>query len=155
VEYDERLSVPWWWWPAAAGLVALLGAEIYAGLGWLAAVITYVALGGAVALALVRIGRHRVRVNDGALTTARRTLALSDVSQVRVLDGDARRVRMGPSADIQAVLVTRPWINTAVELTRRDGSGDAPYWLVSTRRPEALAAVVRQACGAPSQHGSI
>jgi hypothetical protein len=154
VEYDERLSVPWWWWPAAAGLVGLLGAEIYAGLGWLAAVITYAVLGGAMGIALVRIGRNRVRISEGGLTAAKRTLALSEVSDVRVLDAEARRVRMGPAADTMAVLVTRPWVGTAVELTRRDSAG-APYWLVSTRRPDELAAVVRQACGAPSQQGSI
>jgi hypothetical protein len=155
VDYDERLSVPWWWWPASAGLVVLLGAEIYAGLGWPVAAITYLVLAGGVTAALIRSGRHRVRISDGVLTAAGRSLALGDVSEVRELDSVARRTRMGPGADARAVLATRPWVSTAVEMTHRDPSGGVPYWLVSTRRPAELAAVVRHACGAPSQQGSI
>jgi hypothetical protein len=149
VDFDERLSVPWWWWPAAIGLVGLLGAEVYAGFGWLGAVITYVVLGGLVSLALLRMGRARVRVAGGRFEIGGRALALDEVAAVRALDAEARRVRMGPGADTRAILVTRPWISTAIELTRNNADDGVPYWLVSTRRPEDLASVVRQASGAP------
>jgi hypothetical protein len=153
VDYDERLAVPGWWWAAAGGLVVLLGAEVYAGFGWAGAVITYAVLGALVALALRRMSRVRLVVHDGQLAVGRHRLPLAEVTAVRALDNDARRTRMGPASDTRAVIVTRPWIDTAVELTR--AADDVPYWLVSTRRPDALVAVVRQACGAPSQHGSM
>ena len=33
----------------------------------------------------------------------------------------------------------RPWVSTTVELTLADPADPVPYWLVSTRRPGALA----------------
>jgi hypothetical protein len=158
VTYDERLTVPLWWWPVGVGVTMLLGAEAHAGFGWLAAVLVDGPLLVLVGSALYAVGRTRIRVDGAALRPGRVALALSRVDGVRILDVDARRHRMGTGADVRAVLVTRPWITTAVEveLTTDDGpDGDpAPYWLVSTRHPQELAAAVLHSAGTPSQHGS-
>jgi hypothetical protein len=48
-------------------------------------------------------------------------------------------------ADARAHLVLRPYIKTAVEITLDDPDDPVPYWLVSTRRPQQLAAALREA----------
>ena len=59
-----------------------------------------------------------------------------------VLDADQARRRAGVDADARAHLVLRPYVATAVEITLDDPADPVPYWLVSTRRPDALAAAV-------------
>jgi hypothetical protein len=41
--------------------------------------------------------------------------------------------------------VLRPYIKTAVEITLDDDDDPVPYWLISTRNPEPLAAALRDA----------
>ena len=47
--------------------------------------------------------------------------------------------RRGRGDDARAHLVLRPWVSTTVELALADPADPVPYWLVSTRRPGALA----------------
>ncbi len=58
------------------------------------------------------------------------------------LDAEQTRRRAGVEADARAHLVLRPYVSTAVEITLDDPADPVPYWLVSTRRPEALAAAL-------------
>jgi hypothetical protein len=55
------------------------------------------------------------------------------------LDADAARRVRGVDADPRAFLYLRGWVPTAVRLDLNDPSDPAPYWYVSTRRPEELA----------------
>jgi hypothetical protein len=48
----------------------------------------------------------------------------------------------GPEADARAYLLLRPYLKRTVRVTVRDDRDPAPYWLVSSRHPEALAAAV-------------
>ena len=60
---------------------------------------------------------------------------------VAELDKVTRRIdaHFGDYADARAHLVLRPWVSTTVELALADPADPVPYWLVSTRRPGALA----------------
>jgi hypothetical protein len=42
-------------------------------------------------------------------------------------------------------LVLRPYIKTAVEITLNDQDDPVPYWLVSSRHPQQLAAALQNA----------
>ena len=61
--YSERLSVPVTWWFLSAVSIAMLGAELWAGLGALAALATYAALalacGATLAHATLTSSRHK------------------------------------------------------------------------------------------------
>ena len=81
-----------------------------------------------------------IEVDDAEIRVGRAVLGRSWVSAVVPLD----TVRTAARAlvfrlDARAHLVLRPWVSTAVELTLDDPADPVPYWLVSTRRPGALA----------------
>lgn len=134
-EYDERLAVPAYWWPIAAVCVLLLGAEVYAGLGWPVAVGTYVVLGGLVTALLLSWGT-RIRIADGALQAGRARLPVESIGDVSALTADtARRLR----GDRAAFVFARPYLKHAVRVEIRDPEDTTSYWLVFTRRPETLA----------------
>jgi hypothetical protein len=49
----------------------------------------------------------------------------------------------GPLAEPRAHVVTRGWLSQSVRVQVEDPEDDTPYWLVGTRRPDELAAVLR------------
>ena len=75
----------------------------------------------------------------------RAVLELAYVSAVAGLDPEATAERSGPKADVRAHLVLRPYARSSIELTLHDPADPVPYWLVSTRRPAALAQAVQTA----------
>ncbi|HVB26523.1 MAG TPA: DUF3093 domain-containing protein [Mycobacteriales bacterium] len=153
-DYDERLRVPLWWWPVAAGLVALLGAEVHVGLPLWVKVTTYTVLGGAVGGFLLAYGHLRIRVAESCFTAGRARIPLWAIGTVRLLAADATRRRLGPQADPTAYLATRPWVPTAVEVQVVDDADPTPYWLVSTRHPQELVAAIEAARGGASSSGA-
>jgi hypothetical protein len=143
VRYAERLAVPRWWWPAALGVALLPGAEIAMALpglpGWLPPAVVALAAGAA----LCRLGRLRVAVADGELRVDDARLPVGFVGAVTVLDPAAKALVLGPHAEPYAFVVQRPWIRGAVLVELDDPADPTPYWVVSSRRPEALATVLR------------
>lgn len=140
--FEERLSVPWHWWLICAGVVAVGGAEVVAGLRWQLVVAIYLVITAGAAAALTAMGRTRVRVDAAGIHAGRRTLPLGDVVSVQALDPSQTRAQLGPAGDPAAHVVTRGWIRTAV-LVRTAPDVAQPYWLLSSRRPGELVAAVR------------
>ena len=58
------------------------------------------------------------------------------------LDADATRRLAGVEADARAYLLLRPYLKRAVRVEITDPADPAPYWLVSTRHPDELAAAL-------------
>jgi hypothetical protein len=143
--FSERLGVPLWWWFVAAFLVLLLGAEFAVGLPMPAVVITYLVFTGAAASLLIFAGSVRVQVRPGTLTAGRATLPLEYAGEVRLLDRPALRALLGPQADPAAWTVTRPWVKEGVAVVVSDPADDTPYWLIGSRRPAELAAMIAAA----------
>ena len=141
--YDERLGVPLRWWVQGVMLVASL---------WLALV---VALPGPVAWAcsglalallaglLASYGSSRVSVADGWFRAGRARIEGRHLGGVAALDPEETRRVAGPEADARAYLLLRPYLRRAVRVEITDPADPAPYWLVCTRRPEALATALR------------
>ena len=65
-------------------------------------------------------------------------LPASVVAKSLVVPKSAQRNALGRQLDPAAFLVTHTWIPTMVLLVLDDPDDPTPYWLVSTRRPEAL-----------------
>ncbi|MDT5038717.1 MAG: hypothetical protein QOE03_3902, partial [Micromonosporaceae bacterium] len=59
-----------------------------------------------------------------------------------VLGPAEKRLLLGRSAHPYAFVVQRPWINGAVQVHLDDADDPTPYWVVSSRRPAALAAAL-------------
>jgi hypothetical protein len=149
-EYAERLAVTWWAWPATLGLVALLSAEIFLGrstpLGWL----PYAILLPATAAALFGLSRVRIRVANGEFRVDDAHIPVRYIAEVNPLDGAAKRALLGPLAVPHVFVVQRPWISGGVRVVIDDPDDPTPYWVVSSRHPQELAAALIRARDAVS-----
>jgi hypothetical protein len=145
VSWRERL------WPSVwlAPVVLLLGA----GFGLVTApfggsVAVPVALLATVALAGMLLGTTAtVAVEDGRFRAGRALIPVDLLGDPEVLDADAMRRAHGPELDARAYLCLRGWISAGVRVPVLDPRDPAPYWLVSSRRPAALAEALRSARG--------
>lgn len=126
------------WWALDALFALMLGVAFgyYLGLGWGLGV-------GVVAVVAVALGfltaSYVIEVDETEFTVGRAVIGREWIGAARPLDAAATRARSGVDADARAHLVLRPWTSTCVELTLVDPADRVPYWLVSTRRPGALA----------------
>jgi hypothetical protein len=132
------VSVPpgWWALDVLCALTLAVAFGYYLGLAWALGVglvaLVCVALGFLAASYVVEVDAHEIRVG-------RAVIGREWISAVRPLDAAGTRQRSGVEADARAHLVLRPWTSTSVELSLDDPADPVPYWLVSTRRPGALA----------------
>jgi hypothetical protein len=140
--FDERLSVPWTWWPAVLMIVTFGIFEIAAGFTYHVYIPVTIFLVGFFVVPLVLAGRLRVRVQEGKLTAGKDELSLTTITSITPLDREATRLRLGPQADPAAHLVVRGWVGPAVML-RLSNPHPVPYWVVSSRRPDDLAAAIK------------
>jgi len=139
VEYDERLSVPLRWWVQGTMLVASLWLAMIVALPAAAAwTITAIAM-AVLALVLLAYGAARVTVEGGFLRAGRARIAGFHLGGSSALDAEATRRMSGAEADARAYLLLRPYLKRAVQVEITDPADPAPYWLISTRRPDDLA----------------
>jgi hypothetical protein len=142
--FRERLTVPLIWW-ILAGLFAvsvLVAVGAYLGPTW--------GVGAAVATMLVAAAIFVsasivISVDPDQMSVGRASIEHAYITACRALDAEQTRQRAGVEADARAHLVLRPYVKTAVEITLNDQDDPVPYWLVSTRRPQELAAAQREA----------
>ena len=140
--YSERLSVPLRWWVQATMLLATL---------WLAFVVAMPAWAawsatGALLLVMVGLflwfGNAQVAVRDQVLYAGRAHISVDLIGPAETLDPEEARRVHGVEADARAFLLTRPYLKRAVRIPVRDPADPTPYWLLSTRHPDELAAVL-------------
>jgi hypothetical protein len=93
------------------------------------------------------LGRHTLEIVGGELRVRGAHLPLEFVSGVVALDAATVRRVVGREGDPAAFVAIRPWIGPGVQLWLDDPDDPAPYWLVSTRRPDEVVDVVRRQLG--------
>ena len=152
-DYRERLRVPLAWWLLVMPTVLIIGATIYAGLAEPWPVIIMVSLIAGCAAFLIAMSLATVEVRDGTLRAGKAALPLATVSEVVALDANQTTRLRGPRADPAAHLYSRPYLKESVYLVVAP-SGPAPYWLVGTRRPAELAAVIER-CRVQAGHEPV
>ncbi|WP_199432019.1 DUF3093 domain-containing protein [Qaidamihabitans albus] len=149
VLHSERLYVPWWAWPLPLIAAALLAAEIHMGYPGVRAWLPYVVLLTLTVLLLIAAGRVRIRVTAGdgngepELWAGDAHLPLRFAGEVEVIGKRDKRKALGPELDPAAFVVHRGWIGSLVRVHLTDPGDPTPYWVVSTRRPERLARLLR------------
>lgn len=134
--------MPWWLWPPALAVAAFMAAEVYLGAPGRWTWLPYAILLPATAGALWALGRLRVAVEDDELRVDDARLPLRYVAGVTVLGVAEKRILLGTAAHPHAFVVQRPWIKGAVQVHLDDPNDPTPYWMVSSRRPAALAAAL-------------
>jgi hypothetical protein len=86
-----------------------------------------------------------VAVQDGMLQAGRARIEVELTGTPEPLRGDDARTARGTGLDARAWIVLRGWIDGVVRVPLLDPADPAPYWLVSTRHPEELAAALERA----------
>lgn len=137
--------MPWQWWPPALVAAAAVALQVGAALPAVPAWVLVTLAAPATVAGLWWLGRLRIRVVDGQLAVDDARLPVECVSAAVPLDGDGRRELLGPSADPLAFVVQRPWVRGAVQVLLDDPADPTPYWLISSRDPERLAATLTRA----------
>lgn len=141
--YTENLRVPVWWWIAlvVAVVVVAVQAVLVDSEWWLWALL--VMLPGLLAWFFWRLGQDSVRVEadgqgNGTLTAGRAVLPFDAISRTAVVPKTAKAAAMGRQLDPAAWVVHKGFVPAMVIIVLDDPSDPTPYWLVSTRHPEAL-----------------
>lgn len=139
--------MPAWWWLLLAAITALvivlavlLGARWWL---WLLAVVVPALF----AWLFVTVGRERIEVESdgqggGTLYAGRARLPFDAISRSAVVPATAKQAAMGRQLDPEAFVVHRGYIPTMVIVVLDDPLDPTPYWLISTRDPEGLAAAL-------------
>ena len=140
--YREQLRVPASYWLLAMPVVAILGAELFAGFSGLVAAVVYAVFILVVGGFLLAWGATRVEVTGTVLRAGGDVLPLSAIGEVQPLDEQQSALLRGPKADPAAHLLLRPYLKKAVYIGLADPSDGVPYWLIGTRRPAELAAAL-------------
>ncbi|WP_162606696.1 DUF3093 domain-containing protein [Jiangella asiatica] len=143
--YHERLAVPVRWVLYLVGLAAsawLVYHYAYGSQVSLPVTGVVMLVGGAVLFAYSRL---LISVDDSSVTVGRARLPLSAVGAVEALTGEAARVARGPELNPRAYVAIRGYLPAVVRIAVDDAADPTPYWLVSTRRPERLMAVLEAA----------
>lgn len=143
--YRERLRVPVSWWLLAgllSGAVWLTYQHVY---GLRVSIPAGLAAFALAAVVLVGYGRVLVAVERDVFVAGRARLPLWAVGDVEVLDAAAAKATRGTDADPRAYLLLRAYVPGAVRVMVDDPDDPVPYWYVSTRQPERVAAVLREA----------
>lgn len=146
-DYRERLwPTPWIYLISLllipSSILVLAPVSVPAGVA--TGLLMYVAVAGSLTLTAPVI-----EVSDGRLRAGRAEAPLDVVGRAVPAIGDAARVERGTGLDARAFLVIRGWIRDAVKVPITDAADPAPYWLVSTRHPNELAAAINEGSRRP------
>jgi Protein of unknown function (DUF3093) len=152
-EYRERLHVPLAWWLLALPSALIIGVTVYAGFqGPWPFIIVGGLLAGCTAI-LISLGLGTLEVGAGAIRAGGAALPLAAVREVVILDEPQTIALRGPRADPAAYLYSRPYLKESVYLAV-DPSAGVPYWLIGTRHPAELAAVIER-CRVQAGHEPV
>jgi hypothetical protein len=147
VPYFERL------WPSPGIWIAGIG--FGAGLGLIPAPVSTAAaavvsvLGVVVLITLLVLTTPRLEVRNGTLVAGRARVPLDVVDTIEVLDAEQMRQARGRGLDARAYLCIRGWLPAGARVVLADAADPTPYWVVSSRRPDALAAAVSAGIARP------
>ncbi|HEX6366088.1 MAG TPA: DUF3093 domain-containing protein [Agromyces sp.] len=139
-DYREKLWPTPWIYIACLLLVPasiLVLAPVSLPAGIVTGVILYLAVIGSLTMTAPVI-----EVADGVLRAGRAEIPLAQTGEAIAADAAAARLERGTGLDARAFLVIRGWIAPVVRVPITDPADPAPYWLLSSRRPEELAAAI-------------
>lgn len=152
VHYVERLRPSPWLWVIAVAAGLFLGVAYGFALGPVAGLITFgvlVGIGGWLVIRLFAV----VRVDERHLRAGRASLPVQYIGRVRALDSAATAAARGPGGDANAFLLLRNgYAKTSVAVEVTDPRDPHSYWLISSRRPEALASAIMSVTAGDQDH---
>lgn len=141
--YRERLwPAPWVFLSTALVIPASL--LVFLPINMIAGVITAAVLyGGSVALLLATA--PVITVTESHLIAGRARLPIQLAGDPTAFRAEEATLERGQRLDARAWLVIRGWVSPVVKVPVTDPADPAPYWLVSSRKPDALVAAIAAA----------
>ncbi|MFB9777978.1 DUF3093 domain-containing protein [Brevibacterium otitidis] len=137
VRYRERLWPPFSWWLVAAFLSAMTAAIVFPVWVWGALIIPVVVF---ILVALwLRSASAVVIVTDTEFIAGPAHIDRSFIAEAQACDEKQSFAERGPLLDALAFLMLRPWEKRLVKVILDDPEDPTPYWLVSSKNPQALA----------------
>jgi hypothetical protein len=141
--YSERLWPTPGIWAATAGFGAALGLIPAPVSGQAAAIVAVLGVVGLVTLLLVTT--PAVTVSTDSFVAGRAAIPTAMVSGIEALDPAQMRQARGVGLDARAYLCIRGWLPAGAKVILNDPEDPTPYWIVSSRTPDALVLAVRAA----------
>lgn len=141
--YRERLwPAPWLFISTAlvipASLLVFLPIDTTTGVA--VAVVLY-----ATCVVALLIAAPVVEVTTTELRAGRARLPLDTIGSVEAYRGDEAQLERGQRLDARAWLLIRGWVSPVMKVEVLDETDPAPYWLVSTRQPDAVIEAITRA----------
>jgi Protein of unknown function (DUF3093). len=140
VRFRERLWPAWWVFLATALVIPaslLVFLPISAIAGYVSAAVLYAAI-----VVVLLVTAPVIEVTDDELRVGRARIERSYVGGATAHTGRDAFAERGPRLDARAYLVLRGWLPAVVRIEIDDPADPTPYWLVSTRKPDELAAAL-------------
>lgn len=108
--------------------------------GFITGIIVYV-----LTCAIFVLASRKVSVEDGTFAAGQASIDVQHLGEIEVLDAHELRIAIGRRLDARAYLCVSGWIHSGVRIAINDPGDDTPYWVVTTRRPQALVKAIRSA----------
>lgn len=134
--HREKLWPAWWLWIAAV----IIGASvslIFFPIDVTFGVLSMVAGIGLLLFALV-VTTPSIEIRHGVLSAGRARISTDHIGQVVAHRGAAAREQLGPGFDARSYQCIRGWIDPVITVEITDPEDATPYWIFSTRNPEAV-----------------
>lgn len=143
--YREHLTTPVWGWAVVLGLAFVLAVAFWIPLGIVAGLIS-LAIGAGLAIWLLVSTAPTLTVTDNELRIGRVHIDIDQLGLVATLDAEATAGARGANADPRAFTILRTlYAKESVSLEIIDEEDPHPYWLISTRDPQALGRAIQAA----------
>lgn len=141
--YREKLwPAPWLFISTALVIPASL--LVFLPINQLAGAVTAIVLYAACIIALI-LGSPVIEVTETEFRAGRARLPIGVIGTVTAHRGDDAQLERGRHLDARAWLLIRGWVSPVVKVQVVDETDPAPYWLVSTRQPDAVSAALVRA----------
>ena len=141
--YKERSPWPIWLWLFLLILAASLALAFWAALGtrwgWITMLVEFLGL-----LFISQRSALTVEVTESELRVGAASIERKFLGAVEVLDADEMRKWRGPLSDPASYMALRFWISTGVKIAINDPADPTPYWLISSKKAQPLAAALSQ-----------
>ena len=141
--YREKLwPAPWLFISTAlvipASLLVFLPINVSVGIG--SAIVLYLGC-----LAALLASATKIEVTASELIAGKARLPISIIGSIDGFRGAEATLERGQRLDARSFLVIRGWVDPVVRVGLVDPNDPVPYWLVSTRNPEAVSDAIDQA----------
>lgn len=138
--FREKLH-PSVWIFAATALVIPASLLVFLPIDLIVGVIVAIGLYAAIVVLLIAT-TPTIEVGGGMLRAGRARLPLTVVADARAAHGPEAVHERGVGLHADAWLLIRGWIPDLVRVNLADPDDPTPYWILSSRRPDELAAAI-------------